>query len=166
MVVHHSHGVPAGQETRHTAALTAPMVSGAASADSHNPYSRDGEGRKADRQDDPGGHWAGGELPLSHAWGDTGASDRRQDRRQRDRETGWVRGSLTRRETHWDGHERRHEEGQATTRLLRRTCETTEERPKINAEDQQTDQVRYRGKPEELLRNLTLPIMFVICSTV
>lgn len=52
--------------------------------DSHNPYSRDGEGRKADRQDDPGGHWAGEELPLSQAWGDTGASDRRQ----RDRETG------------------------------------------------------------------------------
>lgn len=61
----------------------------AASVDSHNPYSRDGEGRKADRQDDPGGHWAGEELPLSHAWGDTGASDGGHDRRQRDRETGW-----------------------------------------------------------------------------
>ena len=51
----------------------------AASVDSHNPYSRDGEGRKADRQDDPGGHWAGEELPLSQAWGDAGASDRRQE---------------------------------------------------------------------------------------
>lgn len=166
MVVHHSHGVPAGQETRHTAASTAPAGSGAASADSHNPYSRDGEGRKADGQDDPGGHWAGEELPLSHAWGDTGASDRRQDRRQRDRETGWVRGSLTPRETHWDGHERRHGEGQATTCLLRRTCETTEERLQISAEEQQTDQVRYPRKPEELLRNLTLYTMFVIGSKI
>lgn len=154
-MVHHSHGVPAGQDTGQRAALTAGMDSAAASADSHNPYSRDGEGRKADRQDDPGGHWAGEELPLSQAWGggDTGASDRRHDRRQRDREAGWVRGgSLTPRETHWDGHERRHEEGQATTCLLHGTFNTTQRRLQISAEDQHThlESLRYRGKPEEL----------------
>lgn len=92
VVIHHSHGVPVRQETRHH--LQVPTLipvtdTHAASVDSHNPYSRDGEGRKADRQDDPGGHWAGEELPLSQAWGDTGASGRRHDRRQRDRETGW-----------------------------------------------------------------------------
>lgn len=57
--------------------------------DLHNPYSCDGEGRKADRQNDPGGHWAGEELALSQAWVDLGTSDRRHDRRQGDRETGW-----------------------------------------------------------------------------
>lgn len=43
-------------------------------ADSHYPYSCDGEGRQADRQDDPGSHWAGSELALSQAWGERGAS--------------------------------------------------------------------------------------------
>lgn len=95
VVIHHRHGVPVRQETRYNLreipTLTPVINTRAASVDSHNPYSRDGEGRKADRQDDPGGHWAGEELPLSQAWGDTGASDRRHDRRQRDRdrETGW-----------------------------------------------------------------------------
>lgn len=47
MVIHHSHGI-------------------------HYPYSCDGEGRQADRQDDPGSHWAGSELALSQAWGERG----------------------------------------------------------------------------------------------
>lgn len=42
MMVHHSHGVD-------------------------YPYSSDGEGREADRQDDPGSHWAGSVLALSKA---------------------------------------------------------------------------------------------------
>lgn len=73
VVVHHSHGVPARQEPRHNLQeipnLLPVINTGAAPVDSHDPYSRDGEGRKADRQDDPGGHWAGEGLPLSQAWG-------------------------------------------------------------------------------------------------
>lgn len=41
---------------------------------SHYPYSCDGEGSQADRQDDPGSHWAGSELALSQAWGEREAS--------------------------------------------------------------------------------------------
>lgn len=41
--------------------------------DSHYPYSCDGEGRQADRQDNPGSHWAGSEQPLSQAWGERAA---------------------------------------------------------------------------------------------
>ncbi|CAG5920370.1 unnamed protein product [Menidia menidia] len=36
--------------------------------DSHYPYPCDGEGRQADRQDDPGSHWAGSALALFQAW--------------------------------------------------------------------------------------------------
>lgn len=76
---------------------------------SHYPYSCDGEGRQADRQDDPGSHWAGSELALSQAWGEKrGASGRSGDT------TGGIRwgvgggaGSLTHRETHRGGHERK-----------------------------------------------------------
>lgn len=76
---------------------------------SHYPYSCDGEGRQADRQDDPGSHWAGSELALSQAWGEKrGASGRSGDT------TGGIRwgvgggaGSLTHRETHGGGHERK-----------------------------------------------------------
>lgn len=45
MVIHHSHGV-------------------------NDPYPCDGEGRQADRQDDPGSHWAGSEQTVSGAWGE------------------------------------------------------------------------------------------------
>lgn len=45
MVIHHGHGV-------------------------NYPYSCDGEGRQADRQDDPGSHWAGSEQTVSGAWGE------------------------------------------------------------------------------------------------
>lgn len=71
---------------------------------SHYPYSCDGEGRQADRQDDPGSHWAGSELALSQAWGERGASGWSGDT------TGGIRwgvgggvGSLTHRETHRGG---------------------------------------------------------------
>lgn len=37
-------------------------------------------------------------------------------------------GSITHRETHWGGHERRNKEGDATTCLLHRTFNTTEQR--------------------------------------
>lgn len=51
---------------------------------SHYPYPCDGEGRQADRQDDPGSHWAGSELALSQAWGKRGASGRSVRHNRRD----------------------------------------------------------------------------------
>lgn len=64
MVIHHSHGI-------------------------HNPYSCDGEGRQADRQDDPGSHLAGSELALAQAWGERGASSRSCDTMEGDQVRGW-----------------------------------------------------------------------------
>lgn len=80
---------------------------------SHYPYSCDGEGREADRQDNPGSHWAGSELTLSKAWGERVSSV--PERRHNTGEGGvggqvgagrWLQGSLTHRETHKGGHER------------------------------------------------------------
>lgn len=50
---------------------------------SHYPYSRDGEGREADGQDNPGSHWAAGEGFASKAWGygGLGGAEREQDAR-------------------------------------------------------------------------------------
>lgn len=59
---------------------------------------------------------------MSQAWGGTGASDGRRDRRRGDGETGWGAGrggrSLTHGETHRGGHERRNKEGNATPQDL------------------------------------------------
>lgn len=75
---------------------------------SHYPYSCDGEGRQADRQDDPGSHWAGSELALSQAWGERGASGRSGNTRRGIRlGLSGDAGSLTHRETHRGGHERK-----------------------------------------------------------
>jgi len=49
-------------------------INGTESLHSHYPYSCDGEGRQADRQDDPGSHWAGSVLALFQAWGERRAS--------------------------------------------------------------------------------------------
>lgn len=75
---------------------------------SHYPYSSDGEGRQADRQDDPGSHWAGSELALSQAWGERGAASWSGDTTDGIRwGVGGGVGSLTQRETHRGGHERK-----------------------------------------------------------
>lgn len=59
---------------------------------SHYPYSCYGEGRQADRQDDPGSHWAGSELALSQAWGERVASGWRGDTTGGDEvRSGWGR---------------------------------------------------------------------------
>lgn len=83
MVIHHSHGID-------------------------YPYSCDGEGRQADRQDDPGSHWAGSEQTLSQAWGERGGfgSERRHNTRDQVGGVGEGVGLLTHRGTHRGRHER------------------------------------------------------------
>lgn len=109
MVIHHGHGVPVGQHTliqndqrpdTHSNAALQPL-------DSHDPYPCDGEGRQADRQNDPGSHRAGRDTALSRAWVETGASDTSNGTTGPD--GGWVGagGSLLHGETHEGGQERK-----------------------------------------------------------
>lgn len=95
---------------------------------SHYPYSCDGEGRQADRQDDPGSHWAGSELALSQAWVERADSGRSDDTVQGIR-WGGVAGSVTHRgntQGGGRGDTKGHKDASAP-RTLRPTFNLTEE---------------------------------------
>lgn len=85
VMVHHSHGIAAGKNKHKSTmiqthnheflmniSLSITLWYMLGRQDSHNPYPCDGEGREADRQDDPGSHWAGCVPALSKAWGKGG----------------------------------------------------------------------------------------------
>lgn len=101
MVIHHGHGV-------------------------NYPYPCDGEGRQADRQDDPGSHWAGSEQTVSGAWVErvgglrAGVATQHEERAHR---VGQCRrrrvvGSLKHRGVHEGRHERTEGETDRAAALL------------------------------------------------